>query len=245
MKKVAICVPTYNRHEVIEELLLRCGKLFAKYNYDLIIFDSSTDDKTKKVCESMKDRLNNISYHKFDSNLHSNLKVYRILQNKELIEKYDYIWIFSDSIRWSEDALRIISDELEGDYHFVVPDPRDVEKKGTSTYRDNKIAYKDLAWYMTLYGATVVNTKTVLEDNDWDYYEGKYCTSDRINFSHLCFYFDKMCNIENLTLRHLCINAHDFAASPLRKSSGWHKDTFLVWCKYWSNAMNALPEDYN
>lgn len=245
MKKIVICVPTYNRPEVIEELLLRCGELFAKYNYDLKIFDSSTDDKTKKVCESMKGRFNDISYHRFDSDLHSNLKVYRILQNEDLVEKYDYVWIYSDSIRWSEDALRSIRDELEGDYDFIIPDPRDVEKKGTATYKDNKIAYKDLAWYMTLYGATIVNTKAVLKDNDWDYYEEKYCVSDRINFSHLCFYFDKMCNIKKLTLRHLCINAHDFAASPLRKSSGWHKDTFLVWCKYWSNAMNALPEDYN
>lgn len=245
MKKVAICVPTYNRAEVVEELLIRCGASFDRWGFDVHIFDSSPNDLTKEVCEKFCGKMNCLRYTKFDSAIHSNLKVYRIFQNQELLKEYDYIWVYSDAIRWSDYALETICTMLDKKYDFIIPDHKDIEKIGTKEYTDNVQLYKDLAWFMTLYGATIVNTKTVLQNIDWAYYEEKYCIPERINFSHLTMYFERITELESFKALHIGLEESDFAPTPLRKASGWHKDTFQVWCEYWPNAMMALPDCYN
>ena len=49
MKNLAICVPTYQRSDIIDKFLNDGVNNFNEFNIDVYIFDSSIDENTKKV----------------------------------------------------------------------------------------------------------------------------------------------------------------------------------------------------
>ena len=89
MKKLAICIPTYNRKEVVEDILDKINNAFEKNETDIYIYDSSEDNIDYKY--SMEESSVRVYHKKLDSNVHSNEKVYIIYQTKEIIEEYEYI----------------------------------------------------------------------------------------------------------------------------------------------------------
>lgn len=241
MEKIAICIPTYNRSSVIEELLIRCGKYIAESGYDLYIFDSSENDDTEEICKKYKDKYV-FNYRRINSSIHSNMKVYMIYQDTELIDQYDYIWIWSDNRKYSRKVLEDIREYEE--YDFVVIDHMDKENIGNKEYYDFREVFHDIGWKTTLYGATIVNTKTVLSDIDWEKYEKKYMLPECINFSHVCFYFERMTEMKSVRVRHSAIDGCEYAPSPYKKQSGWHDEMYTVWWEYWYNAIMMLPDVY-
>lgn len=50
MKKLAICIPTYNRAKIIEDICLKIISIPDKDIFDLYIYDSSPNLDTKKNC---------------------------------------------------------------------------------------------------------------------------------------------------------------------------------------------------
>lgn len=244
---LAICVPTYNRPNVVEELLVRYEVILDRYLIDLHVFDSSEGVATKNIVEKCEKLNGHIFYNYMDSSVHSNLKVYKIYQNTELVKKYDYVWICSDAIRWSESVFKKVIENLDAKYDFIIPDYLDFDKIGDREYTVCTEIFGDLAWYMTLYGATIVSTEILKKINEkkWKYYESMYCESDSINFSHLLFYFDYMEKMNKLQVKHLSFSGGELESTKLRKRSGWHEETFKIWCKYWKTAINKLPSTYS
>ena len=110
MEKIVICIPTFNRPLVIKELIVKYGEYFEKLGYDLNIYDSSDNDETQQICYNLG-LIYKFKYIHMSKTIHSNTKVYRIYQDKDLLENYNYIWIWSDSIRWSENILYKIKAE--------------------------------------------------------------------------------------------------------------------------------------
>ena len=47
--KLAICIPTYNRADMLEETLVKSLEKYAQRGWDLYIYDSSTDGSTKII----------------------------------------------------------------------------------------------------------------------------------------------------------------------------------------------------
>lgn len=245
MKRVALCIPTYNRPEVIEELLVRYHKTMANIGYDLFIYDSSENEDTQRIVEKYSQINDHVFYKGMSSDIHSNKKVFEIYKEPFLKKEYRYIWVCSDSVRLSDDAYRYIYDELEETYDYVVPNPRDEGRLETKTYTDYTKAFYDFGWHTQLYGSVIVNTQTVLTNVEWNKYEEKWLTEDCINYSHVGFYFERMAELRSEKIRHLSLNPDDYSSSPLRKHSGWRNDTFLIICEIWPNVIKTLPECYN
>ena len=42
--RLAICIPTYNNSEIVEELLIRCGDIYKRKSFDVYIYDSSENE---------------------------------------------------------------------------------------------------------------------------------------------------------------------------------------------------------
>lgn len=242
--RLAICIPTYNNSEIVEELLIRCGDIYKRKSFDVYIYDSSENEETKVVVNRFQKKYNNLFYTAIKSSVHSNRKVYMIYKKFSEETRYDYIWVCSDSIRWKENIFDRIEKELEKDYDIIVVNHRDAEKIGTREYNDINQLFLACAWHMTLYGATILNVKTILNHVDWKYYIRKYCVPNRINFSHLALYFEQLSKMDRINALYLAINPSDFAASPLKKHSKWYGNTFKVWCSYWPDAIKSLPECY-
>ena len=243
MRKI-ICIPTYNRPEVIEELLIRYQKTYDRLGYDIAIYDSSDNNATENIVRNYQYKYN-LSYFRIDTDVHSNAKVYYIYKWFEEQDNYEYIWLQSDSIRWINDALEKITNIVDlGNYDLIIPNYRDVEGIGDREYNDINGFFEDCAWHMTLYGATIVK-KTVIKNTNWKTLERKYMRADRINFSHVGLYFEQISRMPLFQAFHISLPKYSLISSLHKKEPGWRKETFFIHFKVFPNVINDLPEIYH
>lgn len=241
--KAEICIPTYKRPEAINELLKRYFDMYIGMGFDLHIYDSSDDNKTKEVCRRYSDK-SGFFYHLIDSHIHSNMKVYAIYEEFEKSD-YDYIWVQSDSIRWTPESLTLIKDAIELDkYDVIIPNYRDVERIGNKEYTDINEFFEECAWHMTLYGATILR-KSVMTRIDWNQLNERYGVPNRINFSHVGLYFEQISKMEKFRAYHIGLPKYSLTSTLFKKESGWRKDTFFIHFECWPSVINALPDVYN
>lgn len=240
--KAEICIPTYRRSEAINELIQRYLDIYTQMGFDIHIYDSSDDDKTAAVIENYSGN-DNLYYHAVDSKVHSNMKVYSIYE-EFANGNYDYIWVQSDSIRWTIESLKLINEVIRSDkYDLIVPNYRDIEKIGNREYTDINEFFVDCAWHMTLYGAVILR-KSVFNDIEWDVLKDKYGIPERINFSHVGMYFEQIYKMDSFKAYHIGLPEYSLTSTLFKKESGWRKDTFFIHCECWPSVIKELPDVY-
>lgn len=242
--KLAVCIPTYHRSEVIEEFIEIYINWYVENKVDIFIYDSSKDEKTELVVKRWLPEYPNLFYVRIDSSIHSNMKVYNIFKEFGYSLQYEYLWVCSDSIRWTRRVLDKIKDSIEQGYDIIIPNYRDVENIGDREYQDANTLFIDCAWHMTLYGATILKISTMLKEVDWEILEERYAVPECINHSHVAYYFEKLNKMQNWKALHISCSNSDLIASELKKYPGWQKDTFYVWCYCWPAMINKLPDSY-
>lgn len=242
--KLAVCIPTYNRPEVIKEFLERISYRYLQRGFDIYIYDSSENEQTELVVQVWISEYKKLHYIKVDSKIHSNLKVYNIFREFGNTSKYDYLWVCTDAISWSERVLDSIGGYMRQGYDIIITNQRDVENIGNKEYTDENALFLDCAWHMTLYGSTILKISSMLTKVDWEGLIEKYMVPECINHSHVAFYFEKIKEIEHWKAVHLSFTNKDMTVSSLRKASGWKEETFYVWCHCWPAMINKLPDTY-
>ena len=75
MNQLAICVPTYHQPKRIQEMMVRCIKIYELLNVDVYFYDSSSDTKTELIILKNQKKYSNIYYRHFPEYTHSNIKV--------------------------------------------------------------------------------------------------------------------------------------------------------------------------
>lgn len=241
---LAVCVPTYNRTEALEEFFEVALEEFKKYNFDLYIYDSSEGFDIRDLVEKWMKNYSNLFYVKMPSSLHSNMKVYKIYQKYALRKDYKYLWMCGDSHLYKFYIFPLLLDAMKQNYDIVLLNNDDVEGLGNRVYTDALSLFRDCAWRMTLYGAVVLNCSTMLQDVDWNFLIDRYNKPERVNHSHVAFYFEKIYKMKLLKVLHLSL-PDSFCVSTKKKSSGWQNNTFYVWGYCFPNAINALPSYYD
>jgi hypothetical protein len=240
--RLAVFVPTYGRRMIIDELLVVLLPLYVKYGIDLYIYDSNEDDDTMNTVELFQKRNDNLFYLRYPPEMHGNMKVMDIYQKVGWEKDYDYIWVCQDALRFTEACLvAILNNLITADYDMLVMFMDVNDGLYEREYTDLNEFFLDCMWKTTLFGACILNTRTMLEGVDWEYLTDRYCVADKINFSHACFYFEHIITLKNFKVRSI-INKFNFSA--LRKHSGWYDSVFLVWLDYFPSAINALPDTY-
>ncbi|MFV0238795.1 MAG: hypothetical protein ACK5H4_01975 [Lacrimispora sphenoides] len=242
--KIAICIPTYNRSQIIKEFLDRCLMDYVSFGIDIYIYDSSTNDETKDVVRLWRDQLNGLYYIRVPSCLHANIKVFKIFQQQGFRKPYDFIWVCGDSLRFSKKALSYVLKNAAFEYDMIEVNANDAGKLGRRVYDDHNDYFRDCAWHLTLFGAVILNVKTMLSDVDWNDYELRYSSKEFINFSHVSFYFNKLASKECFKALHLSLNPSFFEISALKEKSGWYDEMFYVMCHGWVQTIKALPDCY-
>ncbi len=243
MKRLAICVPTYNRPEMIDEMLVRCAKLYQREDIDVYFYDSSEDDRTQEIINNYSLIYKNLYYRKVPSITHSNIKVLNIYEEFSTTKQYDYLSICPDYMQFSEEGIYVIQRECEKKFDVCVLNFQDVEQIGRKNYTDINEVFLDCAWQMTCYVSTIVYLP-FLADTDWDYIRSRYTVPERINHSHVALFFEQLCKKEKIKAVHVPVSLKHISSSSYRKDSYWKKDTFAVWCEYWPAMIYALPECY-
>ncbi len=242
--KLAVCIPTYNRPEVINEFFETVAFQYIEHGYDIFVYDSSEGIQTEDVVKKWKCQYSGLFYVRVDSKVHSNMKVYNIFREFGNSLEYDYIWVCSDSIRWDQCVLDSVNHYASQGYDMIVPNYRDVENIGDKEYSDRNSFFEDCAWHVTLYGAAILKASTMLTNVDWNFLIEKYGVPDCINFSHVAFYFEKICTMNKWKAIHLSFSEKVLTPSVLKKCSGWRDAAFYVCCCCWPTVINKLPDCY-
>jgi hypothetical protein len=242
--KIAVCIPTYNRSLVVEEFLVKCSTDYVNLGIDIYIYDSSTNSETENVVNLWMKRLNNLYYIRVPSYLHANMKVFKIFQQHGLRILYDFIWVCGDTLRFNKEALTSILSNIIPQYDMIEINGIDMENLGTRLYTNHNDYFRDCAWHLTLFGAVVLNVRTMLSNVNWKDYELRYSSSEFINFSHVSFYFNKLASMNNFKALHISLEPYLLTTSVLRENYGWYKETLHVICCGWVQTIKNLPSCY-
>lgn len=241
--KIAFCIPTYQRSLVVDELLEECVDFLNFMGIDIYFYDSSEDENTKLCVDHWMEKYKNIFYTHLPTDWHANAKVLYIFEQYSLEQKYDYLWLCGDSIRFSNRVVGQVIDILSVEYDLLIVNGQDFAEIGSREYVDKNELFLDCAWYMTLFGGVVLNIHTLLKAIPWITIREKYEIPSRINFSHIGVYLETIHNMENFKAFHLSCEK-GLKSSSLKGFSGWYQDAFKILCEYWPSTIEALPPYY-
>lgn len=242
---IALCIPTYERCDVLKDFFITCVQYYIESGIDIYIYDSSISDDTRKLVLEWRKKYKAINYVSIDSEMHSNMKVYEILSGYGLNSKYDFIWVSGDAIQFSKCAINDLMDRINLKYDIIEMDGRDYNDIGTKEYTKYNDYLVDCAWELTLYGSAILNTSTILNNVDWNYYKNKYNKKELINFSHVGLYFSRICEIPQFRALHISVKSTNFMSSLFKHGTGWKNNTYFIFCESWVNVINSLPKCYN
>lgn len=244
MKKLALCIPTYNRTAIVAEFLEQYADFYYHSGIDLYYYDSSENADTESVVEEYAGKYNNIYYVRVPVTCHANKKVRSIFEKFGLDQKYDYLWVCGDAVRCSKQVVTRVLHTLDKEYDLIIVNGMDNEEIGTREYADANELFHDCAWYMTLFGAVILNVRSMLHELPWQQLIDKYEITQRINYSHVGFYFEILHKMPRFRAMHFSVGPGGLWNTALKQRSGWLSDVFLILCEYWPSAVNALPEYY-
>lgn len=253
MKKLAICIPTYNRKQSVEDILSKINSIFREEELDVYIYDSSE----KSVDYSKKEWKINVYYKKLNSSVHSNEKIFIIYRAKEIIEKYEYTWILPDYMFYSDWVIEDIKKSMIEKNDYILINYWDNEKKEEYVCNNNDYIFQKYASLITQYGTIIIRNEIFSKKIDLELIADKYLTNDKMNFSHVGLYFEIMAKLKDLKLKVIGCEKKDYYKSPSKKlyiskenlkqkknEKNW-ETAFHVWAVSWPETIKALPKEYS
>ena len=244
MKRVALCIPTYERCDCIRDLIETCASYYLEYGIDIYLFDSSKNNAVEQfaieVQGQYRDRLH---YIRLSPDMHTGEKCFKIYEGFGYpLETYDYLWICSDSVQFTRSAIEKIMNALKADCDVVAVDPRDLYHVGSKTYSDANSFFADCAWGMSLLGASILKVDTVLSGKDWN--KEEYLRDKIVDFPHVSFMFHQILKLSEFSGAHVSLEDREYRSSVYKRASGWYKIVFYIICESWVQVIEGLPNLY-
>lgn len=117
MKTLSICVPTYNRVELLKESInsILNSIEFSNYEIEIIISDNCSIDNTKDYCLDLIKKYHFIKYFRNDENINE-LNFYIAIQRSNS----DYVWLFSDDDIMNINSITTVIEALDNNYNIIV-----------------------------------------------------------------------------------------------------------------------------
>lgn len=92
-------IPTCNRHEAIDNVLFQVAETFWWLNIDIVIYDSSDDDRTAAITKNFQiDGYDNVIYKRYEGEFDGFSLDHKIIEAYREHLDYDYIWICRDGL---------------------------------------------------------------------------------------------------------------------------------------------------
>lgn len=242
MKKIALCVTTYNKKENIE-IFLKCEiDIVKKYKIDLYIFDSSDNNYIENTMKPflMEER---VYYEKMDSNLTSAEKVFLIYQKFEYSD-YDYIWMTHDHTEIKDEAFEIVLGALNNNEDFVVINMNAVEYCNIKICSLDDFMFKS-ALILRRFGTAIVSIKGFINGSQWSEILKKFLKKDTMDFSHVGYYLDRASEIQDFKSSILEIPHEYFRDYTRDKKSSWYYNTLRISTECWGKVILCQSFKYS
>ena len=245
--KLCIIIPTANRSDIIYDHLKCALNIYTNYGADILIYDSSKDDKTKDVVHSYQINNKNLNYLKYDdsNDLQLNSKIVsldsKVINAYLETSEYDYIWMVRDrlAIDFNQCASALYeSIKKEVDIISIHNPNDDVTKAGNKTYTNCVDLFKDQFSCMTVLGQTIVKSNFIKEVMNTEKLNiNNYGLWQPIAFFNYCsnHAFSASSIVANRIFKH-----HDNAF----KGSFWKKQLMDQWIGQYYVILSSLPSIY-
>jgi hypothetical protein len=244
--KVALCIPTYERYEVIKEFLTKCSSYYFKEGIDVYYYDSSESDDTERLINEWPEK-EHLYYLRFPAKLGGDEKTCLIYQCYGLKKDYDFVWLSNDSLQIQPDSLHILMTNLLPEYDMVniTPQKQDYDHNGLRVFTNPEDYLWTCLYNVGRYGNAIVNKKTMLDGIDWDKYKYLFYDYNVQAFGNEIFYFIRLSELEKMRALFIPFFGSELRDSMLKKASNWRNDMFRICCESWVNAVNCLPDSFH
>ncbi len=241
---LALCIPTYESPKIVEDFLINCAPYYVECGIDIYFYDSSRGDGTKKVIEQFG-LSGRIHYIAVSADVKPDEKAFMIFQGYGMTKEYDFIWLSGDGVQYPKEGVQFILSHLETKFDLVTLNSRN--RNGViqpEIICDVNNYFETCAVQLTLYGAAILNTHTLLHGVEWDYYKG-VCLKDSIaGFAHISFLFHRILELEQFCGLNLKLGKYRYRLSTEKKTSSWYQNCFSTWVYKWTEVIEALPDYY-
>ena len=120
---MAVCIPTYERKDIVEDFLNTCYESYTAAGIDLYFYDSSMGDDTERLIQSWLPK-GRLYYIRMPSDMHPNAKAYKIFQGFGLEKDYDFILLSSDGLQHKVDIISQAMECLDLKHDMIIWDWR-------------------------------------------------------------------------------------------------------------------------
>lgn len=251
--RIAFCIPTKNRYLCMKELLEFLEDKTDICPMDIFIYDSSDDDKTKELagkCEYHGGKITYIDMDEYRGNIANQysaetaIKLYSIYKDFAGSDKYDYVWLSGDSVRFCNDILEKIY-YMQKSYKMITIVDKACNNYNEEMYEIKEKEYMSAESYIkyntvanSLYGAVLINTK-ILTKLDWkEVY--LWCSDEKLcNYIQIKLYSElayKVDNFEAIVLNY----DNAITISVFKTDVGWRKYFLQVTVEGWRNIIEDL-----
>lgn len=245
MKRVALCIATYEHPDVVQDVLDKCIEDYYRCGIDIYYYDSSTTDDTKCVVEDfVKQGYTNLYYLKLDSHYNADDKVDMIFAGYGLNQEYDYIWPSKDRTYCSAETLLRVVEAMEEGHDLIMMGALSGLDMDSITYSVAKEFYRDWGKVSTSLDALIYKYSSMLKDYDSDAFAQLHPEDYIVSWRAFVHVYNKLCEMEEYSIKVLPVNTEQWLNSSLGKS-GWEKRVFTVWKDYWLQANDNLPAYYD
>lgn len=239
---MVVVIPTANRPAAIDMLLYQAAQDLLRYGIDLVIYDSSKDEKTNAITVNFQiDGYNNVYYKRYTGEFDGLSIDKKVITALEEHLDYDYIWLCRDGLiptisQFYSELMEFIENETE----FIAVDwsNRNSNRHFVRNYDSCVDFFLENAGRMNTLGCSIFKSsfiKKVLQNYPLD--ESNYGFWIPIAPLHQMAAEPVQAGliVSNVFMYNLC-------GSP---SSYWVTKMLKAWGENWYRTIMGLPELYN
>lgn len=238
MKKLAMCLVTYNRPKHIREDLDIIAQPTKEYGIDIYIYDGSTDMRTEHVVTQFRDKgYDHIHYFHTEKQLSTTESMIQRCEDALHMPDAEYVWFCGDKFIVRPEHYAKILEYIDKSYDIITI--YGFALKGTRKF--NRVSgYADYAMVpITLWGANIIKKKLI------EPYSVREEVDKTLSFCIQSVYLQAIAKCEEFKGVVIDVGNRVNVWSRYQTPSASHSSMWSEWVVTWYRFIESLPEDYD
>lgn len=242
--KLLLLLITANNPLAVEGFLQYSLAHLNQWGINLVVFDSSNDDRTQNITERYSNKYSNLLYDRYVGEQDKNSIDVKVLSAyKKYSRQYEYLWAIRDGlVLYPDNSLKGLLPLLSHGNDFIIVDLhiRDIYRYGTKKYNKAEVLFREQVANMNTLGLVVVSSSFITRVmKEIPLSDATYGMYQPIAFFH--YYATH-------TPKVILYTSNIWAGNPTSSGSCvhfWSKKLLWQWGKRWFELIDGLPAIYN